>query len=72
MQIENGKFYFISNEFIQKYGAKYNLMSNKETGSQRPWYFCFKDKENEKIIWFVPISKQYEEYKTIYDKKCKK
>lgn len=36
MQIENGKFYFISNEFIQKYGAKYNLMSNKETGSQRP------------------------------------
>ena len=28
MQIENGKFYFISNTFIQKYGIKYNLMEN--------------------------------------------
>ena len=31
MQIENGRFYFISNTFIQKYGIKYNLMENKET-----------------------------------------
>lgn len=72
MQIENGKFYFINNEFIKKYGIKYNLMENKETGNKRPCYFCFKDKTNENIIWFVPISKQYSKYKCIYDKKKEK
>lgn len=50
MQIENGRFYFISNEFIKKYGIKYNLMKNKETGNKRPCYFCFKDKAYENII----------------------
>ncbi len=69
MPIENGKFYFISNEFIKKYGIKYNLMQNKETGNKRPCYFCFKDRTNDTIIWFVPISKQYEKYKSIYEKK---
>lgn len=69
MQIENGRFYFINNEFIQKYGIKYNLMKNKESGTKRPCYFCFKDKIDEHIIWFVPISKQYEKYKSIYEKK---
>lgn len=72
MQIEDGRFYFISNKFIQKYGIKYNLMENKETGTKRPCYFCFKDKVNTDIIWFVPISKQYEKYKCIYDKKKQK
>lgn len=72
MKIEDGKFYFISNKFIEKYGTKYNLMENKETGNKRPCYFCFKDKVNQEIIWFVPISKQYEKYKSIYDKKKSK
>ena len=72
MQIEDGRFYFISDDFMQKYGAKYNLMANKESGTKRPCYFCFKDKKDEHIIWFVPISKQYEKYKTIYDKKKQK
>lgn len=72
MQIENGRFYFINNKFIQRYGIKYNLMENKETGNKRPCYFCFKDKIDETILWFVPISKQYEKYKSIYEKKkCK-
>lgn len=30
MQIENGRFYFISTEFIKKYGIKYNLMETKK------------------------------------------
>lgn len=72
MQIENGRFYFINNTFIQTYGIKYNLMKNKETGTKRPCYFCFKDKTDKHIIWFVPISKQYEKYKSIYEKKKKK
>lgn len=72
MKIEDGKFYFISNNFIQKYGTKYNLMTNKESGSKRPCYFCFRDKQNSNIIWFVPISRQYNKYKSIYDKKIEK
>ena len=36
MIIEDGKFYFISDSFIEKYGYKYNLMKNKETGTKRP------------------------------------
>lgn len=58
--IENRRFYFINDEFIKRYGTKYNLMKNKEAGNKRPCYFCFRDKEYEEIIWFVPISRQYE------------
>lgn len=72
MKIEDGRFYFINNSFIQKYGIKYNLMKNKETGTKRPCYFCFQDKIDKDIIWFIPISKQYEKYKSIYDKKKEK
>lgn len=72
MQIEDGKFYFINNEFIEKYGVKYNLMKNKEIGTKRPCYFCFMDKVDKNIIWFVPISKQYEKYRDIYNKKKEK
>lgn len=66
MEIENGRFYFISNEFIKKYGNKYNLMENKETGNKRPCYFCFKDRMDKSIIWFVPISKQYKFFLYIF------
>lgn len=72
MRIEDGKFYFIKNDFIEKYGKKYKLMQNKEEGTKRPCYFCFRDSEDEKIIWFVPISRQVDKYKKIYeDKKCR-
>ena len=29
MVLEEGKFYFVNNEFIHKYGLKYKLMENK-------------------------------------------
>ena len=72
MQIEDGRFYFVNDEFMNKYGMKYKLMKNKESGNSRPCYFCFKDKENENIIWFVPISRQVEKYKKIYNEKMTK
>lgn len=72
MKIEDGRFYFISNKFIQEYGDKYNLMQNKESGNKRPCYFCFKDKTDKNIIWFVPISKQFEKYEAIYNNKKQK
>ena len=72
MKIEDGRFYFVNNNFMDRYGEKYKLMKNKESGNSRPCYFCFRDKENENIIWFVPISKQVDKYKKIYFEKMMK
>ena len=38
-------------------------MINKENGNKRPCYFCFRNRKNKEIIWFVPISTKYEKYK---------
>ena len=70
MLIEEGKFYFIKDEFFDLF-KEYKLMQNKEAGNKRPCYFCFNDPKNEKIIWFVPISSKIEKYKTIYENKKK-
>lgn len=68
MKVENGKFYFIKDEFFDIFKG-YKLMENKENGNKRPCYFCFNDLENEQIIWFVPISSKVEKYKSIYENK---
>jgi hypothetical protein len=71
MIIEDGKFYFIKDEFFNIF-KEYKLMENKEGGSKRPCYFCFRDRKNKEIIWFVPISTRYDKYRKIYeDKKIK-
>lgn len=71
MQIEEGKFYFIKDEFFNKIGEKL-LCLNKKEGNKRPCYYCFKDSKDENIFWFVPISSKIEKYKKIYDEKIKK
>ena len=68
MIIEDGKFYFIKDTFFDIF-KDYKLMENKEGGNKRPCYFCFRDRKNKEIIWFVPISTKYEKYKKIYDNK---
>lgn len=70
MVVENGKFYFIKDNFFNIF-KDYNLMTNKENGNKRPCYFCFNDPEDNKIIWFVPISSKVEKYKSIYENKKK-
>ena len=68
MVIEDGKFYFIKDEFFyvcQDYG----LMENKDGETKRPCYFCFRDRKNKEIIWFVPISTKHDKYKKIYENK---
>ena len=70
MKVENGKFYFIKDEFFDIF-KNYELMQNKENGNRRPCYFCFNDLENTEIIWFVPISSKIKKYKAIYEKKKK-
>ena len=71
MKIEDGNFYFVKDSFFEKFN-NYDLMQNKENGNKRPCYFCFRDKRNKKIIWFVPITSKVEKYKTIYNRKKKK
>ena len=71
MIIEDGKFYFIKDEFFDVF-KDYGLMLDKENGKKRPCYFCFRDKYNKEIIWFVPISTKYEKYQKIYEYKKQK
>ena len=68
MVIEDGKFYFIKDEFFDVF-KDYGLMKNKDEGNKRPCYFCFRDRKNKEIIWFVPISTKYDKYKKIYENK---
>ena len=68
MKVENGKFYFIKDEFFDIF-KDYKIMQNKENGNKRPCYFCFNDSENKEIIWFVPISSKIDKYKTIFENK---
>lgn len=70
MLIEEGKFYFLKDEFLEMF-KNYPLMLNKENGNKRPCYFCFYDKNDKNIIWFVPISSKVNKYKKIYDDKIK-
>ena len=73
MKIVEGRLYFIKDEFIKKYNPKYHLMENKIAGNKRPTYFCFRDKFDKNILWFVPISSKYEKYLKVYnDIKSKK
>ena len=71
MVIEEGKFYFISDDFFELFND-YNLMTNKENGIKRPCYICFRDGKNKDIIWFIPISHKVDKYRMIYDNKIKK
>ena len=68
MQINVGCFYFIKDTFFDVIEDK-ELMQNKENGSKRPCYFCFRSKENNEIIWFIPVSTKVDKYKKIYNKK---
>ena len=71
MKIKDLNFYFFKDLFFEKFN-NYDLMQNKENGNKMPCYFCFRDKRNKKIIWFVPITSKVEKYKTIYNRKKKK
>lgn len=71
MKIEEGKFYFIKDEFFDKINEKL-LCLNKREKSKRPCYYCFKDTKDEYIFWFVPISSKIEKYKKIYIEKEQK
>lgn len=68
MQIKKGYFYFIKDHFFDIVKDS-ELMQNKENGNKRPCYYCFKDNENNDIIWFVPVSTRTNKYHEIYNRK---
>ena len=71
MKVEAKYFYFIKDQFFKDIHDE-QLLQNKENGNKRPCYYCFKQKEEDKILWFIPISSKVEKYKKIYIKKLKK
>jgi len=66
MRVEEENLCFICDEFLDKYGIKYSIMENKGSGNKRPAYFCFRDSKEKEILWFIPMSTQYEKYQKIY------
>ncbi|MDY0266198.1 MAG: hypothetical protein RBQ94_00890 [Methanimicrococcus sp.] len=70
-----GCFYFISNEFYDKFPNS-GLMLNKDGKPgdlhDRPCFFAFPDKQNPSLFWLIPISSQILKYHQIYDKKFEK
>ena len=71
MQINVGCFYFIKDSFFDIIDDP-ELMKNKENGNKRPCYYCFKSKEYNNIIWFIPVSTKIDKYQKIYDYKIQK
>ena len=71
MQINVGCFYFIKDSFFDIINDP-ELMKNKENGNKRPCYYCFKSKEYNNIIWFIPVSTKIDKYQKIYNYKIQK
>ena len=71
MQINVGCFYFIKDTFFDIIEDQ-ELMKNKENGNKRPCYYCFKNKEYNNIIWFIPVSTKIDKYQKIYVYKIQK
>ncbi len=71
MQIDVGCFYFIKDTFFDIIDDP-ELMKNKKNGNKRPCYYCFKSKEYNNIIWFIPVSTKISKYQKIYNYKIEK
>lgn len=71
MQVSEGLFYHIKDDYFS-FVQDVHLMSNYENGGYRPHYYAIKDKDNPNIFWMVPVSSQYDKYKSLYDKMIEK
>lgn len=73
--MEKGYFYFISDEYYNKFN-KEKLMTNKETANgevhNRPCYYSFQDDDEKQIFWMIPVSSQIDKYLDEYNKSMKK
>lgn len=65
-------FYFIKDEFYDKFKSDSRLMQNKKNGNKRPCFIALTDKKNPDLLWCVPISSQVEKFEKIYNAKIEK
>lgn len=70
-----GKFYFLSDDYYIKFNDE-KMMSNKEMidGKEhnRPCYYAFKDDDDSRILWMIPVSSQVSKYANEYNKSIEK
>ncbi len=70
--METGFFYYIKDEYYEKF-ENCNLMGNKESDESgnhnRPCYYCF---EQANYYWMIPISSRVEKFQKLYDEKMKR
>ena len=69
MKIKEGYLYHIKDEFFDIVNDE-NIMTNHEKGKKRPTYFTIREEEG--ILWFIPLSSKIYKYKKIVDRKIKK
>ncbi len=67
--MEPEHFYFISDDFFNKFPQEEFLMRNKQERHARPCFFVFADPEHSDLLWCVPISSQVSKYNTIIKNK---
>ncbi len=62
MEIINGSFYFVSDEFFRKVNDSYLKVNYKHT--QRPHYLAMKDTKTD-LLWLIPCSSKLQKYEKI-------
>ncbi len=67
--MEPKHFYFISDDFFNKFPQEEFLMQNKQERHARPCFFVFADPEHSDLLWCVPISSQVNKYNAIIKNK---
>ena len=66
MEYKKGYLYHIKDEYFAKANDD-KLMQNKEGGSFRPTFYCYRD-EKTSLLWMVPLSSRVEKYRAIYER----
>lgn len=73
--MEFGNFYFLKDDYLDKFNTDGKLMKNKEkVGDKlvsRPCHYAFKDNHTG-LYWLIPISSKVEKFKKLYSGKIKK
>lgn len=67
-----GNFFFLKDSYFEKFSDEPDILQNKQTGTHRPYFYAFDDKNNPNIFWAIPASTQCEKFLKIYTHKKEK
>lgn len=70
MKYQAGYVYHIKDAYFEKVKDD-KLMQNKEGGTFRPTFYCYRDVKTG-LLWMVPLSSRVHKYQAIYDKQMAK